>query len=99
MSGDINPLPTPSPAPAAEAPLAPEPLLISDTVAAALAGISRAHLHRLRAAGKVGPAPVRLGRALRFDRTEWIAWIAAKCPDRKTWEAMQAGARRRMRVV
>ncbi len=74
------------------------PLLIPDTVAAALAGISRAHLHRLRAAGKVGPAPIRLGRVLRFDRAEWTAWIAAKCPDRRTWEAMQAAGSRRLKV-
>jgi predicted DNA-binding transcriptional regulator AlpA len=68
-------------------------LLIRDAEAATLAGISRAHLHRLRAAGKIGPAPIRLGRALRFDRTEWVEWIASKCPDRRTWEAIQAQRR------
>ena len=58
----------PSPAPALE------PLLIPDTVAAALCGISRAHWHRLRAAGKLGPQAIRLGRKLLFDREEVIAW-------------------------
>ena len=76
----------------------PDALLIPDTVAAALAGISRAHLHRLRAAGKIGPAPIRLGRALRFDRAEWVAWIGAKCPDAPTWRAMRAAEGRRLKV-
>jgi predicted DNA-binding transcriptional regulator AlpA len=47
-----------------------EPLLIPDTEAAALCGIARATWHRLRAAGKVGPVPVRLGRAVRYRRDE-----------------------------
>jgi predicted DNA-binding transcriptional regulator AlpA len=73
----------------------PTALLIPDTVAATLAGISRAHLHRLRVSGKIGPAPIRLGRALRFDRAEWIAWIGAKCPDAAMWRAMRAAEGRR----
>lgn len=80
---------------AEENPPAVASLLISDKEAAHLAGISRAHFHRLRAAGKVGPQPIRLGRAVRYDRQEWIAWIAAKCPDGKTWRAMQAATARR----
>ena len=39
------------------------PLLIDDHTAAAMAGISRAHLHRLRAAGKWGQAGQRVGIA------------------------------------
>ena len=77
---------------------APEPLLIADTAAAALLGISRAHLHRLRAAGKF-PEAIHLGRKLLFDRAELTAWAAAKCPDLTTWRAMQAAGRRWPRVV
>jgi excisionase family DNA binding protein len=80
-------------------PLAPakspciEPLLIPDTAAASLLGISRAHLHRLRAAGKF-PEAIRLGRALRFDRAELVAWAEARCPDLPIWRAMKDAARR-----
>jgi excisionase family DNA binding protein len=69
------------------------PLLIDDCAAAALMGISRAHLHRLRSAGRF-PEAIRLGRALRFDRAELVAWAEARCPDLATWRAMQASCRR-----
>lgn len=84
-------------APAADT--TPEPLLVPDIVAAALLGISRAHLHRLRAAQKFID-PIRLGRKLLFDREELIAWKNARCPDLRTWRAIQAQqARRYQRVV
>jgi excisionase family DNA binding protein len=70
-------------------------LLIRDTEAAGLAGVSRATWHRLRAAGKVPPA-VRLGRAVRWRRDELVAWIEASCPDGRTWAALQASGRRRI---
>ena len=75
----------------------PEPLLIPDTAAAALAGISRAHWQRLRTMGKLPPA-VRLGRKVLWRRFEVVAWIDAGCPDARTWAAIQAAAGRRMRV-
>jgi predicted DNA-binding transcriptional regulator AlpA len=76
-----------------------EPLLIPDTAAAALAGVSRAHWHRLRAAGKLPPS-VRLGRKVLWRRLEIEHWIDAGCPDARTWAAMQAAAgRRNARVV
>lgn len=75
----------------------PDPLLIPDKEAAALAGVCRATWHRLRAANKVPPA-VRLGRAVRWRREEVIAWIEAGCPDGRTWSAMQASGRR-LKVV
>jgi predicted DNA-binding transcriptional regulator AlpA len=71
----------------------PEPLLIPDTAAAALAGVSRAHWHRLRSAGKLPPS-VRLGRKVLWRRLEIEAWIAAGCPDARTWATMQAAADR-----
>ncbi len=68
-------------------------LLIPDTAAAALAGVSRATWHRLRAAGKL-PAAVKLGRTVRWRRDEIVAWIEAGCPDGRTWAAIQATGRR-----
>ena len=70
-------------------------LLIPDTVAAALAGVSRATWHRLRAAGKLPPS-VRLGRSIRWRRAEIVAWIDTGCPDGRTWAALQASGRRRI---
>jgi len=73
-----------------------EPLLISDVQAAALAGVSRRTWHRLRAAGKLPPA-VKLGRCLRWRRADIEGWIAAGCPDARTWAAMH-GANRRLKT-
>jgi predicted DNA-binding transcriptional regulator AlpA len=78
-------------------PFAVEALQVPDTVAARLAGVSRATWWRLHAAAKT-PAAVKLGRKRLWNRAELEAWIAAKCPDRQTWEAMQAPSRR-YRVV
>lgn len=78
-----------------------EPLLVSDREAAAMLSISRAHLHRLRAAGKF-PDAIRLGRALRFDRAELTEWAAARCPDLATWRATRAAraaAGRRLKMI
>jgi predicted DNA-binding transcriptional regulator AlpA len=72
-----------------------EALLISDVAAAALASISRAHLHRLRAAGKWGPKAVRLGRKVLYRRADVISWIDSDCPDAQTWAAMTAARQRR----
>jgi predicted DNA-binding transcriptional regulator AlpA len=74
-------------------------LLIPDTVAAGLAGISRAHWQRLRVAEKLPPS-IRLGRKVLWRRAEVIGWISCGCPDARTWAAMQAAAGRRAgRVV
>ncbi|HLN30748.1 MAG TPA: helix-turn-helix domain-containing protein [Gemmataceae bacterium] len=73
----------------------PAPLLVPDTEAARMLGISRAHLHRLRAAGKWGPRPIRLGRALRFDREELLAWVKSGAPDARTWQAIREQTNRR----
>jgi excisionase family DNA binding protein len=75
-----------------------KPLLIPDVEAAALLGVSRAHLHRLRAAGKFGPPAIRLGRKVVYEREAIERWVRAGCPDSATWRAMEA-QRRRLRVV
>jgi predicted DNA-binding transcriptional regulator AlpA len=75
------------------------PLLIPDTAAAGLSGVSRAHWQRLRTAGKVPPS-IKLGRKVLWRKAEVIGWIQAGCPDGRTWAAMQAAAARRMgRIV
>ncbi|MCH8854101.1 MAG: helix-turn-helix domain-containing protein [Planctomycetes bacterium] len=39
------------------------------------------------------PAPVRLGRSVRWRGSEVGKWIEAGCPSRETWETMQNGQR------
>src|SRR6516162_9078515 len=55
-------------------PAEPLPLLLSDRQAAALLGVSRATVHRLRSAGRF-PEATRLGRKLLFDRRELELWV------------------------
>jgi excisionase family DNA binding protein len=76
-----------------------ESLLIPDSEAAALIGISRAHFHRLRAAGKLGPQAIRLGRKVLYERESVVAWVKAGCPDAPTWRAIQGQNLRYPRVV
>jgi predicted DNA-binding transcriptional regulator AlpA len=78
-------------------PSADEPvLLVSDIVAAGLCGASRATWCRLRVAGKI-PAPIKLGRCVRWNRAELAEWVNAGCPPRDMWEAIKAQNRRTAR--
>lgn len=66
-----------------------QPILIGREDAAAALSISVASFDRLVATGQT-PAPVSLrGRRL-FRRLDLEAWVAAGCPDRRTFEAMAA---------
>ena len=71
-------------------PLTPE--LLTTEQAAALCGISVRHYESLAAAGRVGPMPIRLGRAVRWRRRELIEWIGADCPGREKWFAARQDA-------
>jgi len=76
-----------------------EPLLIDADACAALCGCGRSLWYGLLAAGKIGPPSVRLGRKRLWRRAEIVSWVEAGLPDAATWQAMQASAARRMRVV
>jgi hypothetical protein len=66
------------------------PLLVGREDAAKLCGdLSPSTWDRHNAAGLV-PAPRRLGGRPLWSVEELKLWISAGCPDRKTWEAMQA---------
>jgi predicted DNA-binding transcriptional regulator AlpA len=43
--------------------------------------ISKATGHRLAAAGKIGPKPIRLGGCLRYDLDEVLTWLHSRRPD------------------
>ena len=60
--------------------------------AAELVGISRAHWYALRSADRV-PAPIHLGRCVRWLRDEVIEWLGMGCPNREQFEARRKGRR------
>jgi excisionase family DNA binding protein len=68
------------------------PALIDVRAVAALLDCSPRHVYRLSDGGRM-PAPRRLGSLVRWRRQELLDWIAAGCPDRRTWEAQQSGRR------
>ena len=64
-----------------------EPILLTVDLAARLLSMSGRALRRADQCGKV-PAQVRIGRNVRWHKSELVAWCDAGCPDRQTWEAM-----------
>ncbi len=64
------------------------PLLLDAKDAAALCGVSRSHWLAMHSQGKT-PSPVRMGRAVRWNRPELGDWIEAGCPARQQWLAMR----------
>jgi predicted DNA-binding transcriptional regulator AlpA len=75
--------------------------LLDRRAVAALLGIGASTFDRLRASGKIGPQPVRLGGAIRWHRPEVLAWLAHRDPacdlyDADTWPAVWAAIRTRV---
>lgn len=58
-----------------------------------LLDISVRHLWKLHAGGQI-PEPIRLGRSVRWNRVELLAWIEAGAPPRNEWEAQKASVAR-----
>ncbi|MCB0325142.1 MAG: helix-turn-helix domain-containing protein [Bdellovibrionales bacterium] len=69
-----------------------EQLVLTAEEVAELLCISRAHVFRLQREGKL-PAPVRLGRSVRWPRNELEAWLRAGAPTQQEWQTMQASNR------
>ena len=65
-----------------------EPLLLSAADLSRELGISARTIRRLDLEGKI-PAPVRIGRAVRWRRDEIVEWLAAGAPDRAEWLAIR----------
>lgn len=70
-----------------------EQLTLTATEVASRLGISRAHVWKLLSLGRL-PAPVRLGRAVRWDKRVIDAWLAAGAPSATVWERMQQAEKR-----
>jgi len=56
---------------------------------AGLLGISERHPWAMHSAGRI-PRPFRLGRAVRRNRLEMIAWMESGAPARNEWERQRA---------
>ncbi len=67
------------------------PTLIDRTAFAAMLSMGASTFDRHKAAGKVGPKPVRIGGCLRWHRAEVEAWLAHRNGDElysvETWPA------------
>jgi predicted DNA-binding transcriptional regulator AlpA len=83
----LDTLPAGAAAPAASAPGQAPPLLVSRRHLAGLLSLSLPTIDRLAAAGKL-PRPLRLAGSVRWRMDEIREWVAAGCPDRRTWEAL-----------
>ncbi len=82
MSADILRLSQPpTAAPQSDRP-EPAPLLLSAADLAKQLGVSVRTIRRLDLEGKL-PAPVKIGRAVRWPRQAIVEWIAAGAPPRR----------------
>ena len=63
-------------------------LLLRASAAAAICSVSERTWRTWDVAGKI-PRAVYIGRAARWRADELRAWVAAGCPNRITWQAMQ----------
>lgn len=65
-------------------------LALSAQEVAEVLGVSRAHVWRLHSSGRI-PKPVRLGRAVRWNRKTLEDWLEAGGPSRDQWESSYPG--------
>jgi predicted DNA-binding transcriptional regulator AlpA len=70
-----------------------ESLTVTTEGAAKMLGISLAHFHNMRKAGKLGPKPSRLGRRCLYIKAEMWEWLNAGCPARDRWLIMRGKSR------
>jgi predicted DNA-binding transcriptional regulator AlpA len=74
----------------ARAQLTTERVAIPVSAVAQTLDVSERHVWALNSSGRL-PRPIRLGRAVRWDRRELEQWIAAGAPTREAWERRTAG--------
>jgi len=65
--------------------VAVEPETLNRKQAARLLNVSLATLDRMHVGGRM-PRALRMGTCVRWTRAELVAWLAAGCPDRNSWE-------------
>lgn len=70
-----------------ESTIQPELLGIPDILK--MLNLGHSTFYALCSSGKFAPLPVNLCRKVLYQRAEVDAWLAAKCPHRRQWLAMQ----------
>lgn len=63
-----------------------EPRLLPAKGVANLLGLGLTTFQRHRSLKLIGPLPIRIGGAVRWDREELKQWIAAGCPGQDEWQ-------------
>ena len=71
----------------------PELLTVDDF--AALLQVSTRQIYLMEDDGRLGPARVQIGRAVRFRRREVEGWIVAGCLPRNEWIALSVSAEKK----
>jgi len=66
---------------------APRPALLERDSFAALLGLGVSTFDRLRATGRIGPAPVKVGGGVRWHRQEVDAWLRRRTPAGELYDA------------
>lgn len=74
-----------------DGPPADNKLLVSKKQAASLLQISTRKIDDLKRLGQI-PQPIRIGRAIRWNRAELAGWVDAGCPDCNTWKRGEASS-------
>jgi predicted DNA-binding transcriptional regulator AlpA len=67
-----------------------EPLLVDARQAAALLSISLATFWRWDSSGTLGPRGLKRGGKRLWPMAELRTWVTEGCPDRPTWDILQA---------
>ena len=70
-----------------------ESLVVRAKELAKLLSVSIVTVRRMDSGGKL-PKPLRLGHCVGWSLPEVQAWIAAGCPNRERWQALQAATKR-----
>ena len=64
------------------------PTLVDRKGVAAILGVGVRTVDRMNASEAI-PTPIRIGRLVKWRRSEIIAWAAEECPSRRRWEAIK----------
>ena len=70
-----------------------EKLMIGVSEFCRLTSISRSLYFEKKAAGRIGPAEIKIGRKILLRRAEIVDWIDAGCPPRRSWRWQKGGVR------
>jgi predicted DNA-binding transcriptional regulator AlpA len=65
------------------------PLLLNAEETSGILGISRSNFYALLSAGRIGPAPIHLGKRVLWKRSEIENWVQADCPVRQKWSILK----------